>query len=848
MAHPADAPSAFSGKDATKSVARLQTPADLTKKLDSLRRGRTQMENQWKLNLAFYKGRQYTYFNRAARRIESLPVDDGEKPRYLVRLVSNQIITGSQSLLAKYTKTKPVMHATPGSGSDTDVKAAQMAESLLEHWWDDLELDDKLEEALLWSIITGQGYWKITWDKHAGKAMKFLLDPQGNPIVDDGLKDLFRAKLNQQGIQPQEKTIYMGDLKVEVPSPFDTFVDPSAKVLDDAKFIFCDHNLDPDEIFARWGVHLEPDKIAASPDATLPFSNATDTADTNVKAVHIGYIRPNPALPDGRYVVWVDKPDRILEDGPWPYPSHELPFVKFPGVRVPGQIYDSSVVEHAIPLQKELNRTISQIVQYKNLTIKPRVWSPAGALAGQRLTDEPGAVQEYNPIGDHRPETERLPTMPPYVFDHLTGIRNSLREVFGLSEVSEGTLPPNLEAGVAIDLLQEMSTDRLAPTIKLIETSIARAGQIMLNIGQQYYIEPRLLKIRGSGGSVQVKRFTQADISGGIDIRVESGSALPRTRAGRQARVEWLIQQGILRPDQAYKHLDIADLKGLAVQFQAAEDKALRENDKLQEGNFILNETEYEQALNDIQSGQAKGPDGQPITDPQAAESYLRQAGLKPEPFENYQVELDAHAQWMMSPEFESLPTEIRTAGIDHFNATLQVMMNLPRPVEYKPVTPTLQLKGTLGPTAASDILNKAGILDITPEIMAEPPLETWISDSVDKPNAQPTGAEQAQQHAQAQSQLQAMDQKANEHDLKLRKLALDMEEKAQTAQAHTQHENSMANAADMGARGAQVDALQNMRLKEQQIREAAAKADLAQRASRTKRINPPGGKSGAKK
>lgn len=846
MAHPADAPSAFSGKDATKSISGLKTPDDLTKKLDSMRRGRQMLENQWKLNLAFYKGRQYTYYNTSARRIESLPMDDGQKPRYLVRLVSNQIISGAHSLLAKYTKTKPVMHAMPGSGSDIDIKAAQMAESLLEYWWDDLELDDKLEEALLWSIVCGQGFWKITWDPHAGKAMKFLLDPNGKPILDDSLKDLFRSKLSQQGIQPQEKTVYLGDLRVEVPSPFDTFVDPSAKVFDDAKYVFCDHNLDPDEVRARWGTWLEPDKIAVAPDATLPFQNASDTTENNVKAVHIGYFRPSPALPDGRYVVWVDKPNRILEDGPWPYPSHELPFVKFPGIRVPGQIYDSSVVEHAIPLQKELNRTISQIVQYKNLTIKPRVWSPAGALAGTRLTDEPGAVQEYNVIGDHRPEVEKLPSMPPYIFDHLTGIRNALREVFGLSEVSEGQLPPNLEAGVAIDLLQEMSTDRLAPTIKLIEHGIASAGQIMLNLAQQYYIEPRLMKIRGSGGGVQVKRFTQADIAGGINIRVESGSALPRTRAGRQARVEWLMDKGIIRPDQAYKHLDIADLKGLAVQFQASEDKALRENDKITQGDFILNEVEYEMALRQLQAGQAIGQDGQPITDPAQAQDYLRNAGLKPSPFENYQVEMDAHASWMMSPEFESLPTDIRMAAIDHFNSTLQTLMTLPKPVEFKPVSPTLQIKATTGPTAAAQILNKAGITDVTPEIMAEPPLETWISDSVDKPNAD---NKDAQGQVDAQAGLQKMDQSSSEHDLKLQKLALDIQEKAATSEAHQQHEMSLSHAAEADLIGTVAERTQKARADKEKVREARAKADLAQRISRTKRINPPsGGNSGAKK
>ena len=32
------------------------------------------MERQWKLNLSFYKGKQYVFYNRKSRRIEALPV------------------------------------------------------------------------------------------------------------------------------------------------------------------------------------------------------------------------------------------------------------------------------------------------------------------------------------------------------------------------------------------------------------------------------------------------------------------------------------------------------------------------------------------------------------------------------------------------------------------------------------------------------------------------------------------------------------------------------------------------------------------------------------------------------
>src|SRR5687768_3603799 len=124
-----------------------------------------------------------------------------------------------------------------------------------------------------------------------------------------------------------------------------------------------------------------------------------------------------------------------------------------------------------------------------------------------------------------------------------------------------------------------MATDRLAPTVKLLESSIERAGQIMLSFAQQYYVEPRLLKIKGSGGSVQVKRFTQADITGGIAVDVQTGSALPRTRAGRQMRIMDFMDKGILQPQHAYKYLDMGDLKGVAREFAADEEHATREID-----------------------------------------------------------------------------------------------------------------------------------------------------------------------------------------------------------------------------------------------------------------------------
>jgi len=78
-----------------------------------------------------------------------------------------------------------------------------------------------------------------------------------------------------------------------------------------------------------------------------------------------------------------------------------------------------------------------------------------------------------------------------------------------------------------------MATDKFAPIVGLMEDAIADLGQIMLSLAQKYYVEPRVLKVTGTGSKFKVKQFTKADISGGITIRVESGSGLPRTRAAQ---------------------------------------------------------------------------------------------------------------------------------------------------------------------------------------------------------------------------------------------------------------------------------------------------------------------------
>ncbi len=719
-----------------KSVKDLKGAEELAQRRKQLQDMRSTDLRDWALNRAFLNGNQWSFYNRVNTQVESLPTEDGDKPRYLVRLVSNQILPGVQSFVAMLTKTKPQIYATPDSPAGADRKAAEMGERLYEYWWHEFNMTTKLQQALMHTTLS-KGYWKITWDKNAGKPMRFTINPEdGQPIVNDRLRELFIQELQQSGLDPAqfEKRVTLGDICVEVMKGENVWLSPGAQTPEEATYAICRHSMTPEQIKDAYGKDVQPDSMPEDDDAPLTFGQIRLDKKTNnmVKNVYVGYFVPSKSQPKGRVVAWIESPNEILQDGPWNYPFNELPLIGFPGMGDD----DRPLVTDARPIQKELNRTLSQIVMHKNLTVKPQVFAPHNSLTS-KLTSEPGAVFGYNPIGGLKPEWRDMPTLPQSVFQILQDIQMRLDRLFNLQAVTRGDVPPNVEAGVAIDLLQEAAVDQVSPLIQRIEMSLARAGMMMAKLAQVYYIEPRLLKIKGPSGSNQVYHFLNADLQGGFTFHSEAGSGLPRTRAGRLARIKELIGMGVMTPGMAAKELDLADMRSVTHAMAIDEDHALREHDKILHG-VPTNPLAFQQWAMMIQGGQ-NPKDGTMIRDPHEAAMLMQEAKVLPTPYENMQVHKETHEQFMKSTEFETLPETLQQQYLTHVSLTLEALQRQPVQVQPEPVKTTLHLQGTVGPTAAAGILSQGGV-PLTPEQMAEEALATNVYDSIDKPDAESAG------------------------------------------------------------------------------------------------------------
>jgi hypothetical protein len=96
--------------------------------------------------------------------------DDGTE-----QTTDNRIGPFIRTEIARMTKTRPKWVGVPKSQTDQDIAGARYAEQALDDAWKRHNLLRKLRAALLWSRITGAGFWKVWWDPSVGPKKDVLV-------------------------------------------------------------------------------------------------------------------------------------------------------------------------------------------------------------------------------------------------------------------------------------------------------------------------------------------------------------------------------------------------------------------------------------------------------------------------------------------------------------------------------------------------------------------------------------------------------------------------------------------------------------------------------------------------
>lgn len=612
-------------------------------------------ENDWYLQLAFYNGYQYHDWRTVAGKQGLV---EEPNPANQPRITVNRIEPIIRTEIAKTTAQKPSATVVPASNDEDDLLSATAGEQVWEAIYDKNKFQtDVLQKAEFWRAITGNGFVKTFWDssEKCYESVKTTDPLTGEPRV-------------------ERRLAYQGDVVQEAISPFHLYVpDLSEEDIERQPYVLNVYTKSEEWVRQTFGAVLpkdfKPSKVAASEiqDTALMDLRGVDNAKPDAVLIIEMWVKPgaNRWLPNGGLVTIVDTEIVQYSDTGIPYHHGQFPFSHLGGIPN-GKFYRRSVIKNIIPLQREYNRTRSQIIHAKNLMAKPQMMYDEGSVDPRKITARAGIWIPVRP-GFSRPTPVPIQPLPGYVIQEVQQLHADFEDLSGQHQVSRGEAG-GLTAATAIAYIGERDDAYLTTVFHSIEAAVEKVARQSLALFVQYVEEQRLVKITGADGSFDAMMLSGADIASGTDIRIESGSALPTSKAARQALVTEWMKMGFIPPEDGLRVLEMGMLKQYYNTIKIDENSAQRENLMMKRITEEMMQ-EFEAAWN---QGAANGDLDK--TDPTTGEPLMVPPMVTVNDWDNHAVHVEIHNRFRKSQAYQLLSDVVKAEFQKHIAMHQQVL------------------------------------------------------------------------------------------------------------------------------------------------------------------------------
>lgn len=603
---------------------------------EAAKKDRQRFERQWALNMSFYRGRQYMQY---------MPTNKGNSPlagklftppapAWAPRTVTNRVRPIIRTELARLTSNKPRASVVPASTEDFDLFAAQAGEQIWDAYYSGKKIHRTFTSAMFWLTICGTAFMKVWYDEQAYDC-----------------------------VSKQPGTVEYGAV-----TPYHIFVpDLYEEDIEKQPWVINAYTKPVTWVEAAWGVKVNPTEISAkSPfdQAMLETSMGVNEAKPDSVLVMECWIKPNThaAFPQGGLITIAG--DAVVQDHRqgWPYKHQEYPFVKFDHIST-GMFYAESVITDIIPLQREYNRTRNQIIESKNRMSKPQLVAPKGSIDPKKITTEPGQVIEYRP-GLAPPQPLPLQPIPSYVLQELDRCIMDMEDISSQHQVSRGDAPAGVTAATAISFLQERDDSLMTTAYQSVDDGWEKIAKQTLSHVVQFWDTERTVSVTGVDGSFDALVLQGSELEKGTDIRMEAGSALPESKAAKQAFLLDLMKMGMIDPNKGLELMDMGGIDKLYDEIKIDERQAQRENVRLSRTSIEEIETYEEQRQTQKQvmqmmadSGEAPPPEAVmgPV-DPMTGDMLEMPLSILPvNTWDNHQLHIEVHNRFRKSQAFERL-------------------------------------------------------------------------------------------------------------------------------------------------------------------------------------------------
>lgn len=513
-----------------KKIEEQQLVNEVTEDFKKRSQARKPFEAQWRLNMNFVMGNQYCnvgYNN---------DIEEYDKQFFWQeREVFNHIASIVEARLAKLKTVRPTMTVIPTSGDECDIKTAKMSKKIINSIYNKEGMSKLICEATKWSEITGSVFYKITWNNNKGQT--FAVDESG-------------------------KKIKMGDVQITVCSPFEIYPESTnSSDISDCKSIIHARAYSVEDIETLWGKKIAGEDVnifsldskndgLGGLDYNARATSIVNTTKSNYAVVIEKYEKPSPKFLNGRLIIVAG--DQLLYYGDLPYINgidgeRWFPFVRQVCLEQNGCFWGNSIVERIIPVQRAYNTIKNRKHEYMNRLSMGVLTVEDGSVDVDNLEEEglsPGKILVYRQ-GSNAPSYMSNTYVPSEFTIEEERLLSEFKAISGVSDMINNNLANKNISGIALQLLIEQDEARLSVTSDQIKVAIKEVARHILRLYKQFATMPRLFKICGDHGELELEYFSSSDITSD-DVTFETDTEINESLAQRRSMVFDLLNAGLL--------------------------------------------------------------------------------------------------------------------------------------------------------------------------------------------------------------------------------------------------------------------------------------------------------------
>lgn len=502
---------------------------------------------EWYLNRMFLDGNHYATYNTVTNSLETKP-----RKKHEVRMVVNTTKPKIRAIKNYATREEPKWDVIPGDIDEDTIKNARRSGKVMDYLYRHLHLEQTVDGVVDSILNTSVAWVELDWDAEA----------EGG----------------------------MGQVKVILHDSFDVYPDYSGKLYAGkfvGRYIAKSTRRAVDAIHAderynkanRKKVKAD-DKIAESPIKARIIRKEIFQSEGEEEKVKKATVREfllwddEPEKGDGNIYLFTYAGDQVLRDESTDFSDYPLYLCQIE--MNPNRIYQRSWTADAIPINKAIDRFVSQKIMYVNKALVYRLIAEKGAYAG-RITTSQGEIIELNK--GRKFEQMNMASLPNDIDSLLNQLDRYQEDVLSAHDASLGVLPAGARSGKTLEALQAAEANSLAGINRSLRSFLEVIGKRILEIVAEKYVASRIIKIsepeegvdgeqanylKVIGEGAEEKPEGTTIITKDNELIVTIGSWLGHTREAQRETILKLAEHKALPTDEVLRQFEFPNINELS--------------------------------------------------------------------------------------------------------------------------------------------------------------------------------------------------------------------------------------------------------------------------------------------